>query len=128
MSSNHVGGGVFIRWWRTKFVGFFSGFWSPNGKKRLVFLVQMIEFIFKQSNLNSNGSTRRRRITTGGRAGATTRPGSSTGGTVGPGRRQPCRPIPLPRLLGQAIPPGHRTVVPSRRVLLPATRTSLIAK
>jgi hypothetical protein len=92
--------GVFIEWCGTKFKkfrNFFLDFWSHNGKKRLVFLVQTVEFIFKWSNFNSNRPIINHHITIACRlqrqtvvravpSGANTRPGSSAGGTVRPGQ------------------------------------------
>jgi hypothetical protein len=49
--------GVFIGWWRTKFVIFrnFSDFFGYITVKTASFSVQTVEFIFKQLNFNSNG-------------------------------------------------------------------------
>jgi hypothetical protein len=39
MTSNHVGGGVFIEWWGTKFEFLEKNqiFWSPNDEKKTNF-------------------------------------------------------------------------------------------
>jgi hypothetical protein len=56
--------GVFIGW-GTKF-GFlgFLGFFGALTINWASFSVQTVEFVFKLSNLNSNGPIRRRRVTT----------------------------------------------------------------
>jgi hypothetical protein len=52
-----MGAGVFIEWWGTKFdfLGFFSKFFGAIMVKTASFSVQMVEFVFKRLNLNSNG-------------------------------------------------------------------------
>jgi hypothetical protein len=63
MSSNN--GGVFIGW-GTKFKNFRKkfGFFGAITVKMASFSVQTIEFVFKWSNLNSNGPIKRHRVTT----------------------------------------------------------------
>jgi hypothetical protein len=88
--------GVFIGWCGTKFEIFRKKFGFFGTVKNANFSVQTIEFVFKQSNFNSNGSITSRRITTVRRPqqqavvravlhilpSATARPGSSARGTI----------------------------------------------
>jgi hypothetical protein len=64
MSLNHEG--VFIGWWRTKFEIFriFFRIFGVIRSKTACFSVQTVEFIFKQSNFNSNRPITNRRVTT----------------------------------------------------------------
>jgi hypothetical protein len=127
MSSNH---------WGMKFQIFRIFFKKIRALtiKTASFPVQMVKFVFKRSNFNSNRPITSHRIT------AASRPqrqavvravpsGSTPAWTVpsNPGRRQPHRPVLLPRPRRRAVAPDDWAVTPSERALPPATRTSLIS-
>jgi hypothetical protein len=90
--------------------------------------IQTIKFIFKQSNLNSNGPIRSWQWTTAHRLQwRALPPGPTLVWAVSSDldERYPYRPVPLPRLPRRVVSPGHQAIAPSGRVLPPATGTSL---
>jgi hypothetical protein len=77
----------------------------------------MIKFEFKRTNKKLTVHYQPPALVADGSVGGTTR-------TI----RLQCawyRPVSFSRLLGQAVPPGHRAVAPSGRVLPPVTGTNL---